>query len=153
MRFKNYKSAIHNFAHSFQSIDYMRSSKLALNVLIAMKNRGFKPIVKFDFLNKTIEPIEAVSKESTQLLNDYIDWLPNHCLNHNCDLDKLEQLQITIWIDFDKAFTPKRMSKIKQITVQTETRWKATDKSEEIINISQEEIINERYLLTGLPEF
>lgn len=152
MRFKNYKSAIHNFAHSFQSIDYMKSPKLAVNVLIALKNIGIKPTATFDFLNRTIEPKEAISRESTQLLNDYIGWLPEHCKRHDCDLRKLEKLQLTIWIDFDKAFTPERMSNCKQITVQTETHWKAVDKNEEIITISQDEIFKAQYLDMGLPE-
>lgn len=152
MRFKNYKSAIHNFAHSFQSIDYMKSPKLAVNVLIALKNSGVKPIAEFDFINKTIQPKEAISKESMQLLNDYVEWLPEHCKRHNCDFAKLEKLQLIIWIDFDKAFTPERMSNSKQICVQTETRWKAADKNEEIISIVQNEIFKEQYLKTGLPE-
>ena len=34
MKFKNYKSAVHNFADSFQSGDFSKSGKLALNALI-----------------------------------------------------------------------------------------------------------------------
>ncbi len=152
MKYKNYKSAIHNFAHSFQSIDYMKSGKLAVNVLINLKNKGIKPIAKFDFINKTIEPVDASSKESVKLLNDYIDWLPDHFLKHNCDINGLEGLQLTIWTDFDKAFSPQEMNNCKQICIQTETKWKAFGKDEEIITISQDELIDNRYLETGLPE-
>ena len=38
MKYKNYKSAIHNFTHSFISIDYMKSGRLAVNVLIDLHN-------------------------------------------------------------------------------------------------------------------
>lgn len=54
MKFKNYKSAIHNFAHSFMSIDYMKSGQLAVNVLINRYNLKMEPEATFDFINKTI---------------------------------------------------------------------------------------------------
>jgi hypothetical protein len=100
MKYKNYKSAIHNFAHSFMSIDYMKSSRLAINVLIDLNNKGFETKADFDFINKTIEPKVADFKESRQLLSDYLDWLPDHFDKHNCDLTGLEFLQISIWTDF-----------------------------------------------------
>ena len=40
MKYKNYKSAIHNFTHSFMSIDYMKSGRLAVNVLIDLHKIG-----------------------------------------------------------------------------------------------------------------
>ena len=153
MKFKNYKSAIHNFADSFQSIDYMKSGKLAVNVLIDLSNKKVKPFATFDFINETIEPIEARSKESFQLLKDYIDWLPDHFRRHNCDLKKLEKLQITIRTDFDKATTPLGMNNSKEICVSTKTIWKAVDRREQIIEISQTNIIKENYLKIRMPEF
>ena len=72
MKFKNYKSAIHNFAHSFQSIDYTHSGKLAVNVLIELKNKKLPTFVRFDFLNKLIDPPMAISDTSIELMNDYI---------------------------------------------------------------------------------
>jgi len=56
MKFKNYKSAIHNFAHSFMSIDCMKSGRLAVNVLIDLYNLKHEPEATFDFVNKTIKP-------------------------------------------------------------------------------------------------
>ena len=152
MKFKNYKSAIHNFADSFQSVDYSKSGKLAFNVLIHLNNLKLKPSATFDFINKTIQPEEAISKESKQLLNDYLDWLPTHFKNHNCDLDKLEKLTIVISADFDKAFYPQGMNKAKQICLQTRTNWKADNRNEETIEINLNEIVDDYYLKTGIPE-
>lgn len=152
MKFKNYKSAIHNFAHSFQSVDYSKSGKLAFNVLIHLNNLKLKPYIKFDFVNRTIHPEEAISKESIQLLNDYLNWLPIHFKNHNCDLDKLEKLIIDISADFDKAFYPQVMNKAKQISIQTTTGWKADNRAEETIQITVNEIVDDYYLKTGIPE-
>ena len=153
MKYKNYKSAIHNFAHSFQSIDYMKSGKLAINTLIHLNNLDRQPTAKFNFIAKTVEPDDAILNESKKLLNDYLDWLPTHFKNHNCDINKLEKLEITISADFEKAFTPTGMKKCKQITISTITNWKAEKRNEETIEISQDEIIDENYLKIGMPEF
>ena len=153
MKFKNYKSAIHNFAHSFMSIDYMKSGRLAVNVLIDLYNLKIEPKATFDFVNKTIEPTEAKTKESGELLNDYLGWLPDHFAVHNCDITKLEALKITIWTDFDKAITPPGMSNCKEFEVYTKTRWKADGRNEQIIEILQTEIIKENFIKLRLPEF
>ena len=152
MKFKNYKSAIHNFADSFQSVDYSKSGKLAFNVLIHLNNLKLKPSATFDFVNKTIQPEEAITKESKKLLNDYLDWLPEHFKNHNCDLDKLEKLSIDVSADFDKAFYPPDMNKAKQIYIKTNTNWKADNSDEETIEITLNEIVDDYYLKTGIPE-
>ena len=153
MKFRNYKSAIHNFAHSFMSIDYMKSGRLAVNVLIDLYKQGKETKSTFDLLNKTIEPQEAISKESMQLMNDYIDWLPDHFDKHDCDLNKLEKLQLTIWTDFEKAVVPQGMNNCREFTVSTLTKWKAYRRDERTIEISQTEIIKENFLKTRIPEF
>lgn len=152
MIYKNYKSAIHNFAHSFQSIDYTKSGKLAFNVLIHLNNRNLNPSATFDFIKKTIHPTEAISNESKQLLNDYLNWLHSHFKNHNCDLDKLEKLSITITAGFEKAFEPPGMNYCKQIRVSTLTLWKADGKEEQTICVSQDELVDNNFLKIGIPE-
>ncbi|MFZ1516077.1 MAG: hypothetical protein WAT21_11795 [Saprospiraceae bacterium] len=153
MKFKNYKSAIHNFAHSFMSIDYMKSGRLAVNVLIDLYNLKVEPKATFDFITKTILPTEATTKESNELLKDYLSWLPDHFASHNCDLTKLEKLEITIWTDFDKAITPQGMSNCKEFVVNTATKWKAYGQDEQTIEISQTEIIKENFIKLRIPEF
>lgn len=152
MRFKNYYSAIHNFAHSFQSINYAKSGRLAFNVLVLLNNSGVDPLVTFDFMLKTIEPTCAVSNESRQLLNDYLEWLPEHFKNHNCDLSGIEILKISISANFEKAFTPYGMHDCKEIRINTKVHWKAVGKDEQFIEIHQDEVINSRFLVTGIQE-
>ncbi len=152
MKFRNYKSAIHNFAHSFQSIDYLKSSRLAVNVLIDLNNNQIDPSATFDFLKGTIEPKESVSKRSMELLKDYMTWLPMHFKAHNCDIEKLETLQVTIFGDFEKAFMPNNMNGTIQFDVKTKTVWKADGKTEEEINITTTEVIKSDFLVSGIPE-
>lgn len=135
------------------SIDYMKSGRLAVNVLIDLYNLKIEPKTTFDFVNKTIEPTEARKNESGELLNDYLSWLPDHFLKHNCDLTKVEVLEITIWTDFDNAKTPPGMVNCKEFTVHTLTKWKVESQDEQITEISQTEIIKENFIKLKIPEF
>lgn len=152
VKYKNYKSAIHNFTHSFISIDYMKSGRLALNVLIDLYNLELESKATFDFINKTIQPNKAESKESSQLMNDYLSWLPDHFENHNCDLVKLEKLEVTIWTDFDKATSPPRMNDTIIFTLNAVTKWKVDGREEKVIEISQNEMIKKNFLKLRIPE-
>ena len=152
MKYKNYKSAIHNFTHSFISIDYLKSGRLAVNVLIDLYNLGLENKTTFDFINKTIQPDKADSTESRQLLNDYLDWLPDHFSNQNCDLTKLEKLETTFWTDFHKAFSPPRMNNTIEFTVNAVTNWKADGREEQTIEISQTELMKKNFLKLRIPE-
>lgn len=130
----------------------MKSGRLAVNVLIDLYNLGLASKTTFDFANKTIQPDQIESKESRQLLNDYLDWLPDHFESHNCDLSKLEILETTIWTDFDKAFSPPRMNDTIEFTVNALTKWKTEGRDEEIIEISQTELIKKNFLKLRIPE-
>ena len=135
------------------SIDYMKSGRLAVNVLIDLYNLKLEPTATFDFINKTIMPTEAITKECNELLKDYLTWLPDHFAAHNCDLTKLEKLEITIWTDFDKAITPPGMNNCKEFVVHTSTKWKTDGRDEYTIEISQTEVIKENFIKLRIPEF
>jgi len=130
----------------------MKSGRLAVNVLIDLHNLGLETKTTFDFINKTIQPDQAETKESRQLLNDYLDWLPDHFENQNCDLTKLEKLETTIWIDFDKAISPPRMNDTIEFTVNALTKWKADGRDEQLVEILQTELIKKNFLKLRIPE-
>ena len=130
----------------------MKSGRLAVNVLIDLYKIGIENKATFNFIDKTIKPKVAESKESRQLLNDYLIWLPEHFENHNCDLTKLEKLEITFWTDFDNATTPPRMNDTKEFKVSALTKWKAEGKDEQEINISHTELIKQSFLKLKIPE-
>ncbi len=152
MKYKNYKSAIHNFTHSFISIDYAKSGRLAINVLIDLYKMDIENKATFDFINRTIIPTEADSKESRQLMYDYINWLSDHFESHSCNLEKLENLEITYWTDFNKAITPRGMKDIIEFEVEALVKWKAEGSDEHIIEITKTELINKSFLTLRIPE-
>lgn len=146
MKYKNYKSAIHNFTHSLISIDYMKSGRLAMNVIIELHNAGLESKATFDFINKSIRPTKAESTESRQLMDNYLDWLPEHFKNHNCDLSKLEKLEITFWTDFKNTFPYEKNQNSRILKVFAKTNWKADGRNEKVIEISQSELMPKRIL-------
>ncbi len=75
-----------------------------------------------------------------------------HFEKQKCDLKKLEHLEITIWTDFDKAFSPPRMNNALEFTVNALTKWKADGRGEQIIEISQTELIKKNFLKLRIPE-
>lgn len=124
----------------------MKSGRLAVNVLIDLYNLNLESKVTFDFINKTILPTEGESLESRQLIGDYLNWLPQHFKNHNCDLTKLEKLEITVWTDFRNTIPHKRNQNDRIFQVSAITKWKAEGRDEETIELSQSEIIPKKLL-------
>lgn len=136
------------------SIDYMKSGRLSINVLIDLYNKGFETKADFDFINKTISPKEADSKESRQLLSDYLDWLPEHFDKHNCDLTKLERLYIIINTDFKNSVPYERNQKDRVFQINSLVTWKAEGRNEEYLEISQSEVIPKKLIdLDVIPRF
>ena len=152
MKIKNFKSAIHNFAHSFMSIDYTKSGRLAVNVLIDLYNLNLEPKATFDFVNKSIWPTEAETTASKQLLNEYLDWLPEHFNRHNCDLGKLKKLEITVSADFANYRIPPGMSDTIQFVVSSSSKWEADGRDNQLIEIFQTELMKKAFLKSRIPE-
>ncbi len=64
----------------------------------------------------------------------------------------MEKLEITFCADFDKAIMPPRMNDTKEFKVSALTKWKAEQKDEQTIEISQIELIKQNFLKLGIPE-
>ena len=125
----------------------MKSGRLAVNVLIELYNLRNESKATFDFINRSIEPKEAEYLESRQLMDDYLNWMLEHFNNHNCDLNKLEKLEITFWTDFKNTFPNERNQNDRIFKISAKTKWKAIGKNEETIELSQSEIIAKRMLI------
>ncbi|WP_226992753.1 hypothetical protein [Leptospira biflexa] len=151
MKIKNFKSAMHNFTHSFLSIDYTHSGKLAVNVLLKLKSEENISIVEFDFINTIISPKIAIDDDSLILLKDYQNWLPKHLRNHNCDYTQLECLNIITQLNKNNIFKPKTMENTFQIEIESETTYKLKNREKQSFKLSLIEIINANYLENGIP--
>jgi len=152
MKYKNYKSAIHNFAHSFQSIDYSKSGIIAINTLFELVNNDQNPTICFDFIRKSIKPSFVRPEKNKLLLTDYLFWLPQHFSKHNCDLSKIEELTICLKIDMNKITIPKDMGEVKEYKVITKVKWKVKNKYPETYSIETNNIISDAVFAKGIEE-
>ena len=152
MKYKNYNSAIHNFTHSFISIDFSKSGKLAFNYLIDLNNNGLISKANFDFISKTVTPNLTTNKNVNQLIKDYSDWLPIHFKNHNCNIEKLNKLEIKFSIDLENLNKIPSMQDTVEIELKALVTWQAFDKEEKTIELNNKEVIKGSFLKTGIPE-
>jgi hypothetical protein len=134
------------------SIDYNISRKLAINILIDLYNSDKETKSTVNFLTGEITPGEAKTKQSIKLVKNYLEWLPEHFKAHNCNLNGIEKLEVTIWTDFDKSFSPQGMNDTTEFTVHASTKWKAKDREEQIIELTQVELIKKVFLKLRVRE-
>ena len=91
MKYKNYKSAIHNFTHSFISIDYTKSGQLAINVLIDLYKLGIENKAIFSFIDKTInKKVQYTNK------TNYLDLICEPVKASIEDIENFEQFKKTL---------------------------------------------------------
>ncbi|MEJ2373139.1 MAG: hypothetical protein P8Y22_03960, partial [Sulfurimonas sp.] len=83
---------------------------------------------------------------------DYLDWLPEHLKNHNCDDLLLEKLEIKMWTDLNGAFSPSGMKNDLEVQINCQTMWKISGRDENVLDISQAEIISKKNIHNGIPE-
>lgn len=133
------------------SIDFTHSGVLAVNTLIELFKNGRKQEVTFDFIDNVLRPSSIDTEENRLLLSDYKTWLPVLFESHNCDLSKIEVLMITITTNFEQAVISEGMDYAIEFTLSGTVKWKATDRKEEKIELSEKELINKTYLKTGIP--
>lgn len=117
MKRKNLKSVIHNFAHSFQAFDFRISQFTVLQELCTLYKRSLISSFEVDFIKKTISPKNAQTKVLKQIVNDYLDWLPELCLSQNVDQSIIKKLKIKIEIDFQnaKAYKSSRNERVLKV--------------------------------------
>jgi len=78
--------------------------------------------------------------------------MPEHFLNHNCDLNKLEKLEIIIWGDFDSVNSPTEMRHDWKFTTSSLTTWKADSRDEQTLETSENMLFTKNFLERRIPE-
>jgi hypothetical protein len=134
------------------STDYTKSGRLAINFLISKYNNECENQVTFSFVDDSIIPTIFDSTEMKELMTDYLNWIPQHFNNHNCDITQLEKLEITLKADFLNATITDGMNDTREFEYSARTIWKVFGKNEQIIEIAQIELIHKDFLKTGMPE-
>jgi hypothetical protein len=147
LKIKQYKSIIHNFAHSLQSYDFTHSEKVVFDILAdSYCSKGISWI-EFDFISETIHPIESNNSNSNQLLTNYTHWLPEFVTGQNADINILESLIIKIEIDFETHRRPDGMKHSIELKQTTKACYKVRDREVKEIFIEEIDVYGKR----GMP--
>jgi hypothetical protein len=144
MKRKNLKSVVHNFAHSFQAFDFMKSQYTVLQELSVLFKKSSVSNVEIDFMKKIIQPVETQTKVMQQIMEDYIDWLPELCLSQNVDISIIKKLLVKVEIDFLNAEIYKSSRNERVLKIIT-TYTCVDDQNNEIKDcIEEKEVVNKQ---------
>ena len=125
MKRKNLKSVIHNFAHSFQAVDYRISQyPLLIELCSLYKEQGITSI-EVDMLTKVVKPELARKQGIIERIQDYADWLPELCRSQEVNPAIIKELCLAVTAAFDSA-TVYRSSRNERV-VQIETIYSCRD--------------------------
>ena len=148
MKVKNFKSIIHNFSDSLQSIDFRISDKLIFDEILLLHDEYGINTVEFDFIKRTIIPSLATNANTQNILDDYANWLPELIESQNCEAEYLNSLLISVSVDFEKLRQPVNMSDTVEVTINTTAKYQIREREEKTINLT----LTELYLKRNFPK-
>lgn len=94
MKYKNIKSAIHNFGHSFISDENYVDDDYVFYELAAIHSQGHEIVI--NWLNGKFEPNHLCTDRIKKSIRYWADGLSRHLENQNVDLNLLNSLEF-IW--------------------------------------------------------
>jgi hypothetical protein len=97
MKYKNIKSMLHNFAHSFVSLMNYVDNKYIIDILSEIMKKAENKEVKIYFPSGKIEPPPNDHNKKRTIdksIGYYNDWLPKHAQSHNVELEKLSNIHL-----------------------------------------------------------
>lgn len=89
MKYKNNKSAIHNFGHSFVSLMNYIDEDYVVDIISEIHHQGYD--IEINWLTREFGP--AQNQES---IGYWADSLKKNCSSHNVNLDSLSSL-LLVW--------------------------------------------------------
>jgi hypothetical protein len=98
MKYKNIKSMLHNFAHSFVSLMNYYDDTYIIDILPKIIKKSENKEVKIYFPSGKIDPPLHTHKKKRIIEKSiayYKDWLPKHAQSHNVELERLSDIHIT----------------------------------------------------------
>ncbi|CZF78729.1 hypothetical protein GCE9029_01020 [Grimontia celer] len=92
MKYKNIKSAIHNFGYSYLSYENYVDGDFVFRELKAIHAKGYD--ISIDWLSRTFEPRQFYSTRIEKSIGYWTDSLRQHLLNQNVSIESLTDLHL-----------------------------------------------------------
>jgi len=104
-KYKNIKSAAHNFGYSFLSdMNYVGTGSAFRYVpealYVAAKEAG-APLVTIDFLKQEVEPPSMATPAVRESVANYARWLPKLLDSQSVDPEMVRQARMSLSFDFE----------------------------------------------------
>ncbi|UTW09008.1 hypothetical protein [Pseudomonas benzenivorans] len=94
MKYKNIKSAIHNFGHSFVSLMNYVDQDYVIDEIGKIHNQGYD--IEINWLTREFSPAQLESERIKKSIGYWGDSLKKHCSSHNVNLESLSSL-LLVW--------------------------------------------------------
>jgi hypothetical protein len=103
-KYKNIKSAAHNFGQSFlsdtNSVGTGRAYRLVPDALYAAAKEARAPLVAIDFLRQEVEPASVAIPPVRESIANYARWLPKLLESQSVTPEMVRQVRMTFSFDF-----------------------------------------------------
>ena len=91
MKYKNIKSAIHNFGHSFASYENYVNDDFVIYELRNIHKKGYD--ISVNWLTRSFEPAQLNSARIDRSIELWADSLEEHLLRQNVELSVIKSLE------------------------------------------------------------
>ena len=98
MKYKNIKSMLHNFGHSFMSLMNYVDGEYAIDLLAATLKERRQDRLEIHFPSQRIEP-PPTSSRLRKSVGFWADALPRHMASHGVSLEALPEIVLVIFRD------------------------------------------------------
>ena len=99
MKYKNIKSILHNFGHSFVSLMNYVDGEYAIDLLAAALKELPQNRLEIHFPSRCIEPPAGYSPKLRKSVGFWADSLPKHMTSHGTSQDALPEIVLVIFGD------------------------------------------------------
>ena len=99
MKYKNIKSMLHNFGHSFMSLMNYVDGEYAIDLLAATLKERRQDRLEIHFPSQRIEPLADYSSRLRKSVGYRADALPGHMASHGVSLEALPEIVLVIFRD------------------------------------------------------
>ena len=96
MKYKNIKSMLHNFGHSFCSLMNYVDGEYIIDILPDVIRKADGHEIHILFPSGDIVPAVSCPKKLRKSIYYYVDWLPKHAASHELALVRISDIQLTV---------------------------------------------------------
>lgn len=104
-KYRNIKSAAHNFGHSFQSDMNVsvvgEHVRFVPDLIYWAAKAGRLPVVRIDFIQKQVEPTSIDLPPIRAAIDRYAAWLPELLESQSIEPDMIREAILELRFDFD----------------------------------------------------